>query len=505
MAVSQVIDLCLSSASVSPHERVSPRLPRPSKDRTDHILAQHDPFELSSDFGFPIPPSKRQKIDTDTLRKSPSPNAKPPTSFDPATRPSLQRTEVKPRTRYSRPPSIRLNSEQRDSIVEVLPSEQSADDVDFGSSPPGPRTTIDFSSKTTQLLAEISGNACRRTRKGQPITAATKSAGSRDASTAVDENRPSKPVPGRKAVLTAEQKEEARVQKAEDKQRKQLDREANATRKKAERQATAERKEAEKERRDAAKQVAAELAEANRARWDPKSSVAEMIVELPASAEGSKLEAEMQELLADRKLDIDITTHRSLLLPNVVRFRRKVTSRFNGELGYWEPVPMTIEVEKQALCLLSGLEFISMATASDAENEGLHAYMEMLRMKFADYRITVVIEGFEQALKESANAANRAFQASVRAQSRSQTGNHGTSRQQSAAAREQTAAKMEEQVEEALVELQIVHGCLVHLTEAKERSKTKDTGEEKTWSENAAFIASFTQQMSTIPYRLAFA
>ncbi len=256
----------------------------------------------------------------------------------------------------------------------------------------------------------------------------------------------------------------------------------------AEREAEKERKQRDKERarqeKAAEKQRAAALAEVNKVRTDKKISTPEMIVDLPATlSETVRLQAET--LLRD--LDVQSSSYPSPV-DNVVKWRRKVRARYNEEMGLWEPIPQVIEPEKYAMVVLPAANFVKLALEEDGQ--GLEAHALNMRQHFSDHTFLYLIEGLMPWMRSNRNIRNRQFVSAVRDGLEDESSLPPSS--QAPARRRRNNAPQpgyvdETLIEDALLELQVVHGALIHHTNAA--------------VETAQWIAIFTQHISTVPYR----
>ncbi len=122
-----------------------------------------------------------------------------------------------------------------------------------------------------------------------------------------------------------------------------------------------------KEEQSREKQKEKDRAAANRLRLDKKLSTPEMIVDLPISIDGSTVDTQTRECL--KNIGVEITSYQSLV-PNVIKWRRKLDSRFNSETGLREKLrAREIDLEKHVMCLMSAKEFVKLAT-SDANDSG---------------------------------------------------------------------------------------------------------------------------------------
>ncbi|KAG7285140.1 hypothetical protein NEMBOFW57_009761 [Staphylotrichum longicolle] len=234
------------------------------------------------------------------------------------------------------------------------------------------------------------------------------------------------------------------------------------------------------------------MAEVNKIRTDKKVSTPEMIVDLPTTIDDTiKLQAET--LLRD--LDVNSTTWSSPV-DNVVIWRRRVRSRYNDDLGHWEPIPERIDRENYAMVIIPAAQFVNLVLAEDEANLESH----VLRMKrhFPNDTIIYLVQGLELWMRKNRNIRNRQFVSAVRSglelpdeQHPPPPSSQPQQQQQHAPRRRKPAAPQtyvdEETIEDALLQLQVLHGLLIHHTTVP--------------LETARWIAVFTQHISTVPYR----
>lgn len=281
--------------------------------------------------------------------------------------------------------------------------------------------------------------------------------------------RVSRPKPKASASATSKLSAEG---KARARELKNAEKEAERERKRLEKEAAKELKAKEKER-------AAALAEVNKVRTDKKVSTPEMIVDLPQSLPPA-LALQAQELLKD--LDVEYSTWHSPV-DNVVKWRRKVRSSFNDDLGMWEPMPLRISNESYALVVVVAPEFVKMALG--AEGEDLEAHVTQMKSHFPGLQLIYLIDGLTPWMRKNRNVRNRQFVSAVRQEA------EGANPPSSTARRRKNQAPQEyideDMVEDALLQLQVVHGVQIHHTAAP--------------VETAQWIAVFTQHISTVPYR----
>ncbi|KAI0592825.1 ERCC4 domain-containing protein [Biscogniauxia sp. FL1348] len=268
----------------------------------------------------------------------------------------------------------------------------------------------------------------------------------------------------------------------------------SAEEKEQERKAKAQAREAEKERRRLEKEHAKEqrivtkerekaLAEVNKVRTDKKVSTPEMIVDIPNSLSPG-VKVQIEALLGD--LDVQHGTWHSRV-ENVVKWRRKVTSTFNEELGHWLPTPMRIQDEKHVMVIMQAAEFVKLALG--LEGQDLEAHVLKMKTNFPDTTIVYLIEGLTPWMRKNRTTLNRQFASAVRGLDPIEN----TVPTSSQPRRRNNARPQEyideDCVEDALLSLQVLHGALIHHTNAP--------------VETAQWVAIFTQHISTIPYRKA--
>ncbi|KAK2054431.1 ERCC4 domain-containing protein [Colletotrichum caudatum] len=263
--------------------------------------------------------------------------------------------------------------------------------------------------------------------------------------------------------------------KARERELKAAEREREKERKKQEKETAKEQKAKEKER-------AAALAEVNKIRTDKKISTPEMIADLPASLPAA-LMLQIQTLLRD--LDVQHTAWDSPV-GNVVKWRRKVASKFNDELGHWEPIPMRVEPEKFALVIVAANDFVTYAVGP--EGSDLEAHALKMKLHFPQEQLIYLIEGLNPWMRKNRSVRNRQFASAVRSHGDDAVDDASTSGQPRRRKNQQPREYIDEDsIEDALLQLQVMHGVLIHHTNAA--------------VETAQWVAIFTQHISTVPYR----
>ena len=278
--------------------------------------------------------------------------------------------------------------------------------------------------------------------------------------------------PSRKPKLTEEEK----AAKAREKER---EKEARKEQKEKEKEVDKEKKRLEKEEKAREKRIAADLAEVNKSKLDKKDSTPEMIVHLPASIAGQSVDTQIRDFL--KNLGVDATLYQSPT-PNVIRWRRKMKAKWNPELDLWEPLEyMQIENEKHVMCILSAKEFVELAMVQH-EDQDVETHVAKMKSAYENCIPIYLIEGLQTWMRKNRTAENRAYQAKVLSQAQADVAHPK---------RKKSPAEIvdEDMIEDALLRLQVMNGCLVHHT--------------MTSVETAEWVANFTQHISTIPYRYA--
>ncbi|KAI1750233.1 ERCC4 domain-containing protein [Xylaria castorea] len=273
----------------------------------------------------------------------------------------------------------------------------------------------------------------------------------------------------KKVVKSTEEKEHEKIQRAEV-------REAEKERKHAEKTRAKEERALQKEKEKA-------LAEVNKLRTDKKVSTPEMIVDIPASI-SSGLKVQIEALLGD--LNVQHETWNSAI-EHVVKWRRKVTSRFDEDMGLWKPSPMRIKDENHILVIVQAAEFVKFVLGE--EGQDLEAHVSRVKSEFPSTKVIYLIEGLTAWMRKNRNLLNRQFVSAVRSLGASADSGPSSSQPRRRNNNQLQEYIDEDKIEDALLSLQVLHGTLVHHTNAP--------------VETAQWVAIFTQHISTIPYRKA--
>ncbi|EFQ97040.1 hypothetical protein MGYG_00084 [Nannizzia gypsea CBS 118893] len=286
-----------------------------------------------------------------------------------------------------------------------------------------------------------------------------------------------------------------------DKSAKTLEREAAKLRRQNEKELQKEEKRKQKEEKEKQKRIAADIAEANKSKVDKAVSVGEMIVDISSSFQDSSIGTQTGEHMRNLGVEMHFT---STGIPNVVSWRRKVTAQFT-EAGHWEPCAPTIKPEGHVLCFFTGDEFAEMSVAPTGGNTA-KAYFQKVKGAYPNRKQIYLIEGLSTSIRKGKNSRNRSYQAAVLQQIDNNQANSGAtgqpqpppasattsqSKRKKAASSKKTGNTAhvidEDAIEDALLQLQVIHSCLVHETSNA--------------TETALWIKNFTEHISTVPYR----
>lgn len=258
-------------------------------------------------------------------------------------------------------------------------------------------------------------------------------------------------------------------------------------RKAAERDAEKEAKRLEREAKALEKQNQQELDAVNKLKTSKKDSIKEMIVDISTSFAQSPTGQLLVKFLDNQQQEN--TTDWDAALPNLIKWRRKAVAAWNESLGYFVPIPLDIKDEKYVLVVVLADQFVDMAEDEALLDDHVVKIKSTLGEKGA---IPIyLIEGLTALMQKSQNAKNRTFQGAVRqAISSVSTGGNVGSCSSSRRKKGRTRIIDDDIVEDALLRLQITHGCLIHHT-----TSTQGTLE---------WIYIFTSDISTVSYKYSF-
>lgn len=247
--------------------------------------------------------------------------------------------------------------------------------------------------------------------------------------------------------------------------------------KKDAKEAEKEEKRLEKERKAKEKLKEKEIATVNTLRTDKKLSTPEMIVELPSCLE-KKLASQTKTFLEDVKASFE---EWESTYP-IVKWKRKVIADFDDDEGQWKPVPLYIKPEKHVMYVMTAKDLVKHITAEDEVD--LSTLVAILSSMYSDSTIIFLIEGVNAWHRKNYGIKNKQYTAAVQS--------HRPDHQPSTSQRKKKDDLYidPDLVENALLELQVIHGFLIHQTQAMQ--------------ETAQWIKLFTENISSIPYKYAF-
>ncbi|KAG9242836.1 ERCC4 domain-containing protein [Calycina marina] len=245
-----------------------------------------------------------------------------------------------------------------------------------------------------------------------------------------------------------------------------------------EKDAEKERKRIAKEERARYKESATFLAEANKLKTDKKISTPEMIVVLPSS-----LENKLKDAILVFMLELSVKTEEYQSTLPVVKWKRKTEAEWDPEAQYFRPCELKIIEEKHIIYVMAAKEFVQLATGE--EGNDLDCHVLRLKTKYEDCQIIYLIEGLAKWQKKNKDIKNKAYTDAVRS--------HLSAAETSTSSSERAKKKYEvyvddDVIERELLKLQVIHGVLIHHSVVAENTPE--------------WIRSFTQHISTIPYKM---
>jgi crossover junction endonuclease EME1 len=296
-----------------------------------------------------------------------------------------------------------------------------------------------------------------------------------------------------------------------------------------EREEEKERKRLAKARKAQEKQEAANVAEVNKSKTDKRVSVAEMIVRMSTSLEGTSVgnqvleymeHLEVETAFFEEQVDLSDGDQGAACHGNLVAWRRKATARYNDNAGHWEPLAeVRIEEEPHIMVHLTAADFAGLVAPDARRNrpdstisekamtENIDRHVSCLRRRYRDCKPIYLIEGLEAFLRKNKTVKNRAYAAVVLSQQLPLGGGGSSSAlPDSSQARPPPPPKKKsrnktnkaptapdysfidtELAESLLLYLQLHHAVLIHHTASP--------------ADTAFWIRTFTEHISTVPYR----
>ncbi|KAK6542596.1 hypothetical protein TWF694_006540 [Orbilia ellipsospora] len=262
-----------------------------------------------------------------------------------------------------------------------------------------------------------------------------------------------------------------------EKEARKAEREATKSKKLADKEAQKELKKREKEGRTLQRSESQALSTANKLKTSHVQTVGEMIVNISSDFYASKAGTQLCSFLDVVKVNSHAPFDSPI--PGIVKWRRVVTARWNEDEDIFVPIPREIRDESHILAYLDAKEFIPLTNSPQA----LKDYIRKIKSTYPTCKPIVLIEGLAKLVAKNKSNQSRAYAAQVRNRMR-EGGREEVVRMDKAA-----QAVDEDNVEDALLELQVAHGCLVF--------QTAD------FMATAESISSYTQHISQIPYKHA--
>ncbi|KAH8601396.1 ERCC4 domain-containing protein [Bisporella sp. PMI_857] len=268
---------------------------------------------------------------------------------------------------------------------------------------------------------------------------------------------------------------EDRIKNGKDKELKAMERKRMAKIKAAEKEAEKERRRLEKIEKARQKDDAVVLAKANTLKTDKKLSTPEMIVYLPSILD-EKLFRATQIFLEELSVEV----HKYQSETPVIKWRRKADSIWDSEARIFKPCAPHLRDEKHIMYLISAKDFVKLATGSDGDD--LDSHVLRLKTEFDDCKVIYMIEGMKAWTAKNKSVKNNGFTEAVRNLIADAEATDNQRRK-----RKEVEYVDEDVVEHALLKLQVMHGVLIHHS--------------RVMNETSEWIRSFTQHISTIPYK----
>ncbi|KAK6345362.1 hypothetical protein TWF718_007279 [Orbilia javanica] len=272
--------------------------------------------------------------------------------------------------------------------------------------------------------------------------------------------------PGRKSKLTDAEKA-ARA----------AERDATRAAKAAEKEAQREQKRAEREAKALQRSESQAISSANKLNNSYLKTTGEMIVNISSDFYASPTGIQLRALLTEIKVESHAPFDSPV--PNIIKWRRVITSEWDPQRDIFIPVPRNIQNENHILTVIQAKEFVALTNAP----EELDAFIARIKTAYPACKPIVLIEGLTKLVNKSKSSQSRAYAAQVRNRMR-EDGGQETVRLDKAA-----HAVDEDKVEDALLKLQVIHGCL--LCHTQDGTYTAES------------VGYYTQHISQIPYKHA--
>ncbi|KAF3903730.1 hypothetical protein AA313_de0209978 [Arthrobotrys entomopaga] len=262
-----------------------------------------------------------------------------------------------------------------------------------------------------------------------------------------------------------------------EKEARKAEREAARAKKLADKEALKEQKKKEKEAKGLQRSESQALSTANKLKTSHVQTVGEMIVNISSDLYASKAGTQLCSFLDVVKVNSHAPFDSPI--PGIVKWRRVITARWNEDEDIFIPIPREIRDESHILAYLDAKDFIPLTNSPKELND----YIEKIKRAYPTCKPIILIEGLAKLVAKNKSNQSRAYAAQVRNRMR-EGGREEIVRVDKAA-----QAVDEDNIEDALLGLQVVHRCLVF--------QTPD------YMGTAESISSYTQHISQVPYKLA--
>ncbi|CAN6598930.1 hypothetical protein TRVA0_001S06524 [Trichomonascus vanleenenianus] len=151
------------------------------------------------------------------------------------------------------------------------------------------------------------------------------------------------------------------------------------------------------------------LEAANRAKRGRTDSTAEIILNVTGAFHDSSIGFKVKEALGEFGTEILTWDCDDVEYVDLIRYQRKVTSRYNHEEDIYVPCDMEIHEENQGIVFVEASNFVKLLDLNIFDK-----HLEKVQEHFEGKRIIYVIQGLQQVLRKAANEKNREVAARVR-------------------------------------------------------------------------------------------
>ncbi|PKY37327.1 hypothetical protein RhiirA4_493476, partial [Rhizophagus irregularis] len=237
----------------------------------------------------------------------------------------------------------------------------------------------------------------------------------------------------------------------------------------------------QKEEREAEKKRLKQIQEVNKIKGNKLEICRELIVDVSNDLSSKSLVDYLRDNPKYNYMTINTFQHD---IPNIIKWRRKVTAEWDDELCAFMPIPEKIQDESFVLIYFDVSEFIKLI-----KDDNLSENINRLRETFINKKLVILIEGYENYCRKRKTQINRNFTDAVR------LGIEDHDVEDMETTRVPTKKKKKnyeqepdlEEVEEKFLWLQIIAKCLI--------IHTKD------FEDTVETIGILSTDIATIPYK----